>query len=82
MQNLGYHFCQISQNVMPILKPIISSSSIKLYIFLIVFSQDIIIFKDSKHIILLILKMHIISKNIFLYKIYLFMHHSFEEPYL
>jgi hypothetical protein len=24
MQNLGYHFCQISQNVTPILKPIVS----------------------------------------------------------
>jgi hypothetical protein len=33
MQNLGYHFCQIFENVMPILKPIVSFTSINLCIF-------------------------------------------------
>jgi Na+/H+ antiporter NhaB len=28
MQNLGYHFCQIVQNMTPILKPVILSSLI------------------------------------------------------
>jgi len=30
VQNLGYHFCQIFQIVMPILKPIVSSILINL----------------------------------------------------
>lgn len=33
MQNLGYHYCQISQNVTPISKPIVSFTSINLCIF-------------------------------------------------
>ncbi len=33
MQNFGYHFGQISQNVTPVLKPIISFTPINLCIF-------------------------------------------------
>jgi hypothetical protein len=34
MQNLGYQFCQIFQNVMPILKPIVLFTLSNLCIFL------------------------------------------------
>jgi hypothetical protein len=81
MKNLGYHFCQIFQNVTPILKPIISSTLINLCIFSVIFFQDVL-FKDSKHIILLIQKCILVQKTFSSYKVYLFIHHSLEEPYL
>jgi hypothetical protein len=80
MKNLGYHFCQISQNVMPVLKPIVSFTSINLCIFTVVVFSPNVIFKDSKHIILLIQKCISVEKTFLSYKIYFFMHHSFKVP--
>jgi hypothetical protein len=63
MKNLGYHFCQIFQNVMFVLKPIVSFTSINPCIFTIVVFSPNVIFKDSKHIILLIQKCILVEKH-------------------
>ncbi len=81
MQNLGYHLCQISQNVTPVLKPIVSSTSINLYIFIIVVFSPNVIFKGSKHTILLTQKCILVEKTFVSCKIYLFVHHSLKVPY-
>ncbi len=80
MQNLGYHFCQISQNVTPIFNQQYHLLELTYAYFIVIFFHDVI-FKDSKRTILLLQKCISIQKTFSSYKIYLFVHHNLEKPY-
>jgi hypothetical protein len=81
MQNLGYHFCQIFQNVTPILKPIVLFILNNICIFITIFFQYALL-KNKKHINLLIKKCMSVQKTFSVYKIYIFVHHNLKKPCL